>query len=98
MSHKTFDDSWQKIDKIIINNQFFKRKLIDYGKFYNSFYHYNIIFITEDFPFIKTNKKKLLIKLKVEEGIIQTNLFNSYIKEKVGDVKYILDEIMSVIL
>jgi hypothetical protein len=92
MTHKPSDDSWQKIDKIITDNQFFKRKLIDYGKFYNTFYHYNIILITEDFPFIKTNQKKLLIKLKVEEGIIQANLFKSNGKEKIGEVKYLLDE------
>ena len=92
MTHKPFDDSYQKIDKIITDKQFFKRKLIDYGKFYNAFYQYNIILLTEDFPFIKTNKKKILIKLKVEEGIIQANLFKSNGKDKIGEVKYAVDE------
>ena len=92
MTHKPIEDSWQKIDKIMTDKQFFSKKLIDYGKFYHSFYKYNIILLTEDFPFIKTNKKKILIKLKVEEGIIQANLFKSNGKDKIGEVKYAVDE------
>ena len=92
MTHKPIEDSWQKVDKIMTDKQFFSKKLIDYGKFYHSFYKYNIILLTEDFPFIKINQKSLLIKLKVENGVIQANLFKSNGKDKVGEVKYTVDE------
>ncbi len=92
MTHKPIEDQWQKVDKIMTDKQFFSKKLIDYGKFYHSFYKYNIILLTEDFPFLKIKEKNNLIKLKVENGIIQANLFKSNGKDKVGEVKYTVDE------
>ena len=92
MTHKPIEDQWQKVDKIMTDKQFFSKKLIDYGKFYHSFYKYNIILLTEDFPFLKIKEKNHLIKLKVENGIIQANLFKSNGKDKVGEVKYTVDE------
>ena len=92
MTHKPKEDIWQKTSKIITDKQFFKKKLIDFGKFYHSYYQYDIQILSHTFPFIKITGKSLIIKIKVDDAVIQTDLYNSNGKDKLGDVKYSYDD------
>ena len=92
MTHKPKEDIWQKTSKIITDKQFFKKKLIDFGKFYQSYYKYDIQILSHTFPFIKLTGNSLVIRIKVDDAIIQTDLYNSNGKDKLGDVKYSYDD------
>jgi hypothetical protein len=73
--------------------QFFNKKLINFGNFYKGFYDYDILLLSHDYPFIKVNKDEdLIIKIKVNDSVVQGDLYHSNGKDKLGEVKYTYDD------
>ena len=93
MTNRPKEDIWQKTNKIITEKQFLKKKLLNFGNFYHSYYEYDIQLLSHTFPFIKTTKgKELEIKIKVHDSVIQSDLYHANGKDKIGDVKYQYDD------
>ena len=54
---------------------------------------YNLKLLIHKSPFILiTTKDKLKIKLKIDDHVIEANLFYSYEGTKIGEVKYLFEE------
>ena len=92
-THRPIDDNWQFINKTLSFKQFYSKRLVNYGEFYINAYKYNLKLLTHKSPFILiTTKDKLKIKLKIDDHVIEANLFYSYGGTKIGEVKYLFEE------
>ena len=93
MTHLPLEDDWQKTEKLMTEKQFFNKKLINFGNFYKGFYDYDILLLSHDYPFIIVNKDEdLIIKIKVNDSVVQGDLYHSNGKDKLGEVKYTYDD------
>ena len=93
MTHRPLEDDWQKTEKIMTEKQFFNKKLLNFGNFFKGFYDYDIILLTHDYPFIKVNQgEDLVIKIKVNDAVVQGDLYHSNGKDKLGETKYTYDD------
>ena len=93
-THRPIDDDWQFIYKTLSFKQFYNKRLINYGEFYMNIYKYNVKLLSHKNPFILiTTNDKLKIKIKIDDHVIEANLFYSYLGTKIGEVKYLYDKI-----
>ena len=92
-THRPVDDEWQFLYKTLSFKEFYDKKIINYGEFYNSAYKYNLTLLTHKNPFILVSpKEKLKIKLKINDFLIEAYLFYSFRNAKIGEVKYLYEE------
>ena len=67
-THRPIEDRWQFLEKTFIFEQFYYKKLINYGEFYHGIISNNVELITHKYPYIEINKnEKIVIKLKLIE-------------------------------
>ena len=92
ITHRPNEDEWQMNEKTITEKQYYKRRLIDVGAFYQKVYEYNIKLLSHDFPSITISNNELIIKIHVLHTVVQSELFYSNGKDKITDVKYSYDE------
>ena len=92
-THRPIDDDWQFLYKTLSFKEFYNKKLINYGDFYNNAYKYNLTLLTHKNPFILiSDKENLKIKLRISDYLIEANLFYSFGNIKIGEVKYLYEE------
>ena len=92
-THRPIDEDWQFISKIISFKQFYNKRLINYGEFYNNVYKNNVQLLTHKNPFILiTENETLKIKLRIPDHLIEANLFNFSKSPKITEVKYSIQE------
>ena len=92
-THRPIDDDWQFLYKTLSFKEFYNKKLINYGDFYNNAYEYNLTLLTHKNPFILiSDKENLKIKLRISDYLIEANLFYSFGNTKIGEVKYLYEE------
>ena len=90
MSHRPKDDEWQLTRKTCTEAQFTSKRFIDYGKFYQQVYEHDMTLLTHDHPIIThpSPLKPLVIKLQVQNIVLQCELYASNGKDKIQEVKY----------
>ena len=90
MSHRPSDDAWQLTRKTFTETQFTSKRFIDYGKFYQQVYEHDMTLLTHDHPIIThpSSSKPLVIKLQVQNIVLQCELYASNGKDKIQEVKY----------
>ena len=89
MSHRPKEDNWQFVDKICTYNQFISKNCPDISQFYRGAYQYNVELLTHEYPIIEINSKQnLLIKLRLNKSVLQSDLYDINGKNKIADVKY----------
>ena len=92
-THRPVDDEWQFLYKTLSFKEFYNKKIINYGEFYNNAYKYNLTLLTHKNPFILISlKEKLQIKFKIYDFLIEAYLFYSFRNTKIGEVKYLYEE------
>ena len=81
------------MNKTLSFKEFYNKKIINYGEFYNNAYKYNLTLLTHKNPFILISlKEKLQIKFKIYDFLIEAYLFYSFRNTKIGEVKYLYEE------
>ena len=91
-THLPGNDSWQMTKKFCTLKQFLSKRLIDYGKFYNGLFKYDIELLTHQNPFIQINiKDKLVIKLKIFSYLIEAHLYDFSGLHKINEIRYYTD-------
>ena len=92
-THRPLDDNWQLLNKIISFEQFYYKRLINYGDFYKNAYKYEVKLLTHKNPFILlTVNDKLQIKLIIENYVIEADLYYINKKNKLNEIKIINDK------
>lgn len=92
ITHRPDDDEWQLNAKTITEKQYYKKKFLDVGAFYQKVYENNIQLLTHDFPCVTISKPSIAIKILVLNTVIQTDLYTGNGKEKIQEIKYSIDE------
>ena len=88
-SHFPNNDDWQLSDKIWTFKQFLQKKIINYAKFLKGVVKYDVELLSHNDPFIYANlKEKLFIKLRIQNFVIDGNLYNAIDGHKLGEVKF----------
>ena len=88
-SHFPNNDDWQLSDKIWTFKQFLQKKIINYAKFFKGVVKYDVELLTHNDPFIYANlKENLTIKLRIQNFVIDGNLYNAIDGHKIGEVKF----------
>ena len=92
-THRPLEDRWQFLDKTLIFEQFYNRKLINYGEFYRCVVNNNIELISHKYPCIEINKnEKLEIKIRLVDHILEGELYTTNLLNKIGEIRTIFDE------
>ena len=92
-THRPIEDRWQFLEKTFIFEQFYYKKLINYGEFYHGIISNNVELITHKYPYIEINKnEKIVIKLKLIERILEGELYTTNLLNKIGEIKTLYDE------
>ena len=92
-THRPIEDRWQFLEKTFIFEQFYYKKLINYGEFYHGIISNNVELITHKYPYIEINKnEKIVIKLKLIERILEGELYTKNLLNKIGEIKTLYDE------
>ena len=98
-SHFPSEDNWQMSDKIWTFKQFLNKNNMDYPYFYKGLFQYKVELLTHKDPFIQViNKDNLIIKIKIDEYIIDGNLYNPVNGQKISEVKFTLEQNQTFIL
>ena len=92
-THRPVEDLWQFLKKTITFEQFFYRRLINFGEFYNGVMKSGVELLSHKYPLIETKKnEKLQIKLKLNGHVLEGELYMPNFLNKVGEIKNIYDE------
>ena len=92
-THRPIEDRWQFLEKTFIFEQFYYKKLINYGEFYHGIISNNVELITHKYPYIEINKnEKIVIKLKLIERILEGELYTTNLLNKICEIKTLYDE------
>ena len=92
-THRPVEDLWQFLKKTITFEQFFYRRMINFGEFYNGVMHSGVELLTHKYPLIETVKdEKLQIKLRLNDYVLEGDLYNPNFLNKVGETKNIYDD------
>ena len=94
-THKPIEDDWQFLPKTITAKQFTNKRIVNLGQFYKNVYEYEIELLTHKYPVIHCNMF-LIIKLKLQNMLIQCTLYNSTFKTKISEVKFNFDDKKSI--
>ena len=67
--------------------------MINFGEFYNGVMHSGVELLTHKYPLIETVKdEKLQIKLRLNDYVLEGDLYNPNFLNKVGETKNIYDD------
>ena len=92
-SHFPSEDNWQLTDKIWTFKQFLNKYNLDYPNFYKNILQYKVELLTHNDPFIKVNNNdNLKIILKIDNYIIEGNLYNPLNGQKISEVKLTFEQ------
>ena len=93
MTHRPTEDNWQFVDKTVTQNQFINKTYPDISQFYLGVYQYNVELLTHDYPIIEIDSKQnLIIKLRLQKFVLQSDLYDITGKNKIADIKYSFSE------
>jgi hypothetical protein len=93
MTHRPSEDNWQFVDKTVTPSQFIKQNNLDLAQFYKGFYQYKIELLSHNYPVIELNSKQnLIIKLRLNKFVLESELYDISGKNKISDVKYSFSE------
>ena len=92
-THRPVEDRWQFLKKTLTFPQFFYKKLINFGEFYYGVTLYDIELLTHKYPYIEVNKnEKLEIKLRLNDYILEGELYTPNLLNKIGEIKVFFDD------
>ena len=92
-SHFPSENNWQMSDKIWTFKQFLNKYNLNYPKFYKNLFQYKVELITHKEPLIQiTDKENLIVKLKVDDYIIEGNVYNPNNGQKISEVRFALEQ------
>ena len=92
-THRPIEDDWQFIDKTLTFPQFFYKKIINFGEFYKGVFENGIELLSHKYPLIEIkNNEHLKIKLRAIGNILEGELYNVNLLNKVGEIKINFDE------
>ena len=92
-THRPIDDEWQFIEKTLSFKEFYSKKLINYGDFYKGVINNDVELLSHKNPLIIINiKEELIIKFRIEDKILETNLYYRNGMIKTGEIKYSVDD------
>ncbi|MCQ2816707.1 MAG: hypothetical protein MJ252_05500 [archaeon] len=87
-SHKPYEDNWELTEKMIIDKEFANRKNLYLGIFYQKVYLHDIELVSHEFPIINSLTKNLVVKIGIQDQLIQASLLLPNMKTKLSEVKY----------
>ena len=92
-THRPIEDRWQFLKKTVTFQQFFYKKMVNYGEFYNGVLQNGVELLSHKLPTIEINKnEKLEIKIRIHDRVLEADLYTPNLLNKVGETKIIFDD------
>ena len=92
-THRPLEDRWQFLEKTLLFEQFYFKKLINYGEFYHNVINNDVELITHKYPYIEiTKNEKLEIKMRLKDRILEGELYTTNLLNKIGEIRTTYDE------
>ena len=92
-THRPIEDRWQFLKKTVTFQQFFYKKMVNYGEFYNGVLQNDVELLSHKLPTIEINKnEKLEIKIRIHDRVLEADLYTPNLLNKVGETKIIFDD------
>ena len=87
-THRPIEDYFQFLDKTLTFSQFYYKKFANYGEFYMGVFLNGVELLTHKYPVIEIKKnEKLEIKIRQIGHILEGDLYNLALLNKVGEIK-----------
>ena len=92
-THRPTEDRWQFLDKTVTFQQFFYKKMVNFGDFYNGVMQNGVELLSHKYPLIEITKNdKLEIKLRLNEHILEGELYTPNLLNKVGEIRILYED------
>lgn len=92
-THRPVEDRWQFLEKTVTFQQFYNKKMINYGEFYKGVLFKGVELLSHKYPYIEIKKnEKLEIKLRLNEHILEGELYTPNLLNKVGEIRTIYED------
>ena len=92
-THRPNEDYLQFLGKTLTFSQFYYKKFVNYGEFYMGVFLYEVELLTHKNPIIEIKKNdKLEIKIRQIGHVLEADLFNLSLLNKVGEIKLYYDD------
>ena len=92
-THRPMEDRWQFLQKTLTFQQFYYKRLVNYGEFYDGVIHYGVELLSHKYPLIEIKKnEKLEIKLRLIDHVLEGELYTPNLLNKVGEIKILYED------
>ena len=92
-THRPLDDRWQFLQKTVTFQQFYYKRMVNFGEFYNGVIQYGVELLSHKYPLIEIKKnEKLEIKIRLNGHILEGELYTPNLLNKVGEIKILYED------
>lgn len=93
VTHRPKEDDWQFMEKTLTFSQFYFKKIINYGDFYMGVFQNGVELLSHRSPLIEIkNTESLKVKLRLIGSVLEGELYNNNLGNKVGEIKLTYEE------